>query len=148
MFDFLFVVAFVIVLGGIAETDSAAAYCDRCCDRLRIQILLILKMFKIHEFLRILKCHKIFKIKFAVMSYITGNWKTSLTCTPTRLQTKLKPEESSIIVLSRVLSNKHAVRNCVQLELRDFKSSVTRDVQKRILTNFQNLVKFVNFYEF
>jgi len=35
--------------------------------RLRIRILRILRIFNFHKFLRILKCHRILKIKFAVM---------------------------------------------------------------------------------
>jgi len=41
------------------------------------------------------------------------------------------------------------VRNCVQLVLRDFeKFWLLGNAQKRILTNFKNLVKFMNFNEF
>jgi len=37
--------------------------------RLRIRILRTLNIFKIHDFLRILKCHRILKVKFAMISY-------------------------------------------------------------------------------
>ena len=57
--------------------------------------------FIIFKFLPILKFHSILKIKFAVMSYLTRNWKTSLTCKPI-WRTKLKPVES------RALSNSNA----------------------------------------
>jgi len=85
---------------------------------------------------------------------------------PANLQTNLKPEKSSIIVLSRVLSDKlHCHYKCqlktifvfvswlipvaVQLVLCDFGNFWLLGMCKNeFLTNFKSLVKFVNFYEF
>jgi len=146
--------------------------------RLRIRILWILKVPKIHEFLRILKLSILkfikFKLshssppssnKFFVANTALNLWiKSSVMST---VQDSLTRKQFSMI-MSRLLQSMRIACSFTVSRVSESQSSiitahcsiqcnrlceienfaVTSDAIKRTFTNFKNFVKFANFYEF
>ena len=109
--------------------------------RLKIRILRIFNILKIHEFFQILKCQRILKIKFVQLTLFT---KSTLPC---KHKSVLSSSLSIFIIIYSVkLNNNYSEYFIVNLTVQRLPSLVQQSTEfLRILTNFKNLVKFANF---